>query len=142
MESMSAEVEHPTSESVRARWVSGVRIVPKPWGHELIFADVPGRFTGKELHVRAGQSLSLQYHEHKEEVIAVREGRILLEIGSSAESLDRIELVAGDSVHIAPGVIHRTNAIDDSILLEASTHFPDDVVRLTDRYGREGTSAA
>ncbi|HEY1479149.1 MAG TPA: cupin domain-containing protein, partial [Gaiellales bacterium] len=114
----------------------------KPWGHELIFADVPGRFTGKELHVRAGQSLSLQYHEHKEEVIAVREGRILLEIGSSAESLDRIELVAGDSVHIAPGVIHRTNAIDDSILLEASTHFPDDVVRLTDRYGREGTSAA
>ena len=131
-----------TSTDVRSRWVRPVRIVPKPWGHELIFADVPGAFTGKELHVRAGQSLSMQYHEHKEEVLAVREGRILLEIGPSLEQLDRLELTTGDSVRIAPGTIHRTNAIEDSVLLEASTHFPDDVVRLNDLYGREGTSAA
>jgi mannose-6-phosphate isomerase len=126
----------------RARWIERVRIVPKPWGHELVFADVLGAFSGKELHVRAGQSLSMQYHEHKEEVIAVREGRILLEIGPALDQLDRVELVTGDSVHISPGTIHRTNAIEDSVLLEASTHFPDDVVRLDDLYGREGTSAA
>ncbi|MEO9174020.1 MAG: hypothetical protein ABI317_00815, partial [Gaiellales bacterium] len=77
---MAIEADRVTSGDVHARWVSPVRIVPKPWGHELIFADLPGAFTGKELHVRAGQSLSMQYHEHKEEVIAVREGRILLEI--------------------------------------------------------------
>ena len=134
---MAAE---PTSSS--DRWLSTTRIVPKPWGHELIFADVPGAFTGKELHVRAGESLSLQYHVEKEEVIAVREGRIMVEIGHAADALDRVELGVGDSIHITPGIIHRTNAIEDSILLEASTYFPEDVVRLTDAYGREGTSAA
>ena len=130
------------SDGPRARWLDRVRIVPKPWGHELIFADVPGAFTGKELHVRAGQSLSMQYHEHKEEVIAVREGRILLEIGPALDQLDRVELAVGDSVHISPGTIHRTSAIEDSVLLEASTYNPEDVVRLGDLYGREGTSAA
>jgi mannose-6-phosphate isomerase len=130
------------ADDARNRWIGRVVIVPKPWGHELVFADVPGAFSGKELHVRAGQSLSMQYHEHKDEVLAVREGRILLEIGPSLEQLDRIELAPGDSVHIAPGTIHRTNAIEDSILLEASTYNPDDVVRLDDLYGREGTSAA
>jgi mannose-6-phosphate isomerase len=139
---MATEADTQTSDEIRARWVRPVRIVPKPWGHELIFADVPGAFTGKELHVRAGQSLSMQFHEHKEEVLAVREGRILLEIGPSPEQLDRLELTTGDSVRIAPGTIHRTNAIEDSVVLEASTHFPDDVVRLNDLYGREGTSSA
>jgi mannose-6-phosphate isomerase len=139
---MAADADTVTSEAARERWVSRVRIVPKPWGHELIFADVPGAFTGKELHVRAGQSLSMQYHERKEEVLAVREGRILLEIGPTLGQLDRVELSTGDSVRIAPGTVHRTNAIEDSVLLEASTYNPDDVVRLNDLYGREGTSAA
>jgi mannose-6-phosphate isomerase len=129
-----------TTEVVRARWVRVVQTVPKPWGHELIFANVPGGFTGKELHVRGGQSLSMQYHEHKEEVLAVRSGRIELEIGPSLEALDRIELLPGDSVQIRPGTVHRTTALEDSVLLEASTYNPDDVVRLTDHYGRAGTN--
>jgi mannose-6-phosphate isomerase-like protein (cupin superfamily) len=130
-----------TSDEARARWVGATQTVTKPWGHELIFANVPGGFAGKELHVRAGQSLSMQYHEHKEEVLAVRSGRIQLEIGPSADALDRIELVPGDTVHIRPGTVHRTTALEDSIVLEASTYHPDDVVRLDDLYGRAGTSS-
>jgi mannose-6-phosphate isomerase len=130
------------STSARERWVRETQTVAKPWGHEMIFANVPGAFTGKELHVRAGQSLSLQYHEQKEEMLAVRSGRIQLEIGPSADELDRIVLGPGESVHIEPGVVHRTTAIEDSVVLEASTYNPDDVVRLGDMYGREGTTAA
>jgi mannose-6-phosphate isomerase-like protein (cupin superfamily) len=130
-----------TNGVARERWVRATQTVTKPWGHELIFANVPSGFTGKELHVRAGQSLSMQYHEHKEEVLAVRSGRIQLEIGPSADALDRIELVPGDTVHIRPGTVHRTTALEDSILLEASTYHPDDVVRLDDLYGRAGTSS-
>jgi mannose-6-phosphate isomerase len=129
------------SNNARERWVRETKIVDKPWGHEMIFANVPGAFTGKELHVRGGQSLSMQYHEHKEETLAVRSGRIQLEIGPSADELDRIELVPGESVHIEPGMVHRTTALEDSVVLEASTYNPDDVVRLDDLYGREGTSA-
>ena len=131
-----------TNELARERWVRATQTVTKPWGHELIFANVPSGFTGKELHVRGGQSLSMQYHEYKEEVLAVRSGRIQLEIGPSAEKLDRIELLPGDTVHIRPGTVHRTTALEDSVLLEASTYNPDDVVRLDDRYGREGTTTA
>jgi mannose-6-phosphate isomerase len=138
---MAAQIDTVMTDEPHARWVRETRIVPKPWGHEMIFADVPGLFSGKELHVRAGQSLSLQYHEHKEEMLAVRSGRVLLEIGPSLAELDRVELAPGDSVHIRPGIIHRTNAIEDSVVLEASTYHPDDVIRLDDRYGREGTSA-
>jgi mannose-6-phosphate isomerase-like protein (cupin superfamily) len=130
------------STSARERWVRETQTVAKPWGHEMIFANVPGAFTGKELHVRAGHSLSLQYHEYKDEMLAVRSGRIQLEIGPSADELDRIELGPGESVHIEPGVVHRTTALEDSIVLEASTYNPDDVVRLGDMYGREGTTAA
>jgi mannose-6-phosphate isomerase len=130
------------STSARERWVRETQTVAKPWGHELIFANVPGAFTGKELHVRAGQSLSLQYHEQKEEMLAVRSGRIQLEIGPSVDELDRIVLGPGETVHIEPGVVHRTTALEDSVVLEASTYNPDDVVRLGDMYGREGTTAA
>jgi mannose-6-phosphate isomerase-like protein (cupin superfamily) len=131
-----------TNGVARERWVRATQTVTKPWGHELIFANVPSGFTGKELHVRAGQSLSMQYHVHKEEVLAVRSGRIQLEIGPSADALDRVELVPGESVHIRPGLVHRTTALEDSVVLEASTYNPDDVVRIDDLYGREGTTAA
>ena len=41
----------------------------KPWGHERIFAVVEGKYVGKSLHINAGHSLSLQYHDAKEETI-------------------------------------------------------------------------
>lgn len=121
--------------------VQRVRTVPKPWGHEEIFALVEGRFCGKTLHVRAGHSLSLQYHEVKEEVIAVQSGNALVEVGTDVAALTELKMGPGDALHLRPGVIHRVTAVDDLVLLEASTTELGDVVRLEDRYGREGTSA-
>jgi mannose-6-phosphate isomerase-like protein (cupin superfamily) len=125
----------------RGRWVSPVVRVEKPWGHEEIFANVPGLFAGKALHVTAGSALSLQYHERKEETISLQCGRALLEIGDHESDLDHVELRPGDCVHLLPGTRHRLTAIEDSVVLEASTPDLDDVVRIEDRYGREGTSA-
>ena len=48
-----------------------VQRVDKPWGHEEIFAMVEGGYVGKLLTVRAGESLSLQYHHEKDETIAL-----------------------------------------------------------------------
>ncbi|MCI3948787.1 MAG: Cupin 2 conserved barrel domain protein [Acidimicrobiales bacterium] len=126
----------------RARWVEPVRRVDKPWGHEEVFALVEGRYCGKALHVTAGHALSLQYHERKDEVIAVQSGRATLEVGESEDALETIELEPGERVHLPAGVRHRITAVTDVVLLEASTTELDDVVRLEDRYGREGTSTA
>jgi mannose-6-phosphate isomerase len=124
----------------KARWVESVRRVDKPWGHEEVFALVEGRYCGKALHVTAGHALSLQYHERKDEVIAVQSGRATLEVGESEDALETIELEPGERVHLPAGVRHRITAVTDVVLLEASTTELDDVVRLEDRYGRAGTS--
>jgi mannose-6-phosphate isomerase len=124
--------------------VQHVTRVDKPWGHEEIFALVEGAYCGKTLHVTAGQALSLQYHEAKEETVSVQSGRIALEIGPDAEDLTRLELGPGEAAHVPPRAVHRMTALTDAVVLEASTAGPgwrEDVVRLEDRYGRRGTHA-
>jgi mannose-6-phosphate isomerase-like protein (cupin superfamily) len=118
--------------------------VAKPWGHEEIFALVEGSYVGKLLFVNAGESLSLQYHDVKDETMALVSGQAEIDLGDSAETLRTVSLSPGDSVHVLPGTLHRLRAIVDSVLVEASTAYPgwrEDVVRLEDRYGRLGTTA-
>ncbi len=122
-------------------WVSDVTKVVKPWGHEEHFALVPNQYCGKALHIKAAHSLSLQFHERKDETISVQSGRVLFEVGKVQTELDSFELLPGESVRLRPGTLHRVTAIEDSVVLEASTTELDDVVRLEDRYGRQGTSA-
>ncbi len=126
---------------MKSDWVTPVRRTDKPWGHEELFAHVPGRYAGKAIHVNAGHSLSLQYHEAKEETISCSVGRFAVEVGEHESSLEQFELLPGESIHLRPGIRHRVTALVDSVFLEASTTELDDVVRLEDRYGREGTSA-
>jgi mannose-6-phosphate isomerase-like protein (cupin superfamily) len=125
----------------KSDWVERARRVDKPWGHEEVFALVPDLFCGKAIHVNAGEALSLQYHEQKEETIAIYAGRARLDVGAHESELETLELEPGDSVHLPPGTRHRLTAITDVVMLEASTTQLDDVVRLEDRYGREGTNA-
>jgi mannose-6-phosphate isomerase-like protein (cupin superfamily) len=116
------------------------RRVEKPWGWELVWAETD-RYAGKLLFVRAGQALSLQYHERKEESWYVQEGRAALELGRVGGSLEELEIAAGDTFHFTPETVHRIRALEDTLIVEVSTPDLDDVVRLADDYGREGTSA-
>jgi mannose-6-phosphate isomerase-like protein (cupin superfamily) len=117
--------------------------VDKPWGHEEIFALVEGSYIGKLLFVNAGESLSLQYHQAKDETIALVSGRVEIDLGHSTDSLRAVSLSPGESVHVVPGTLHRLRATEDSVLVEASTAasgWREDVVRIEDRYGRLGTT--
>ena len=109
--------------------------VEKPWGYELIWAHTRD-YVGKILHIRAGESLSLQYHERKDETIFLLEGEMTFWAGPSAERLEEVSLRAGEGFHVTPGTVHRMEAVTDCDILEASTPHLDDVVRLRDRYGR------
>ncbi|EYF02761.1 cupin domain-containing protein [Chondromyces apiculatus] len=116
-----------------------MRRVDKPWGHELIWAQTD-RYVGKVLHIRAGQCLSRQYHRVKDETLLLQSGEMDLEIGP-ANAVERRRMTAGDVFHVTPGTIHRMAAVTDVAVVEVSTPELDDVVRLEDVYGREGTSA-
>lgn len=115
------------------------RIVPKPWGEERIFAET-GRYAGKLIFIRAGESLSYQFHNRKEETLHVLEGTLGLQVERAGEEAD-LRLGPGESFHVDPGTRHRMYAEEaDCLVVEVSTPELDDVVRLSDRYGREGTS--
>jgi mannose-6-phosphate isomerase len=115
-----------------------VRRVEKPWGYELIWAHTP-KYVGKVLHVNQGHKLSLQYHNVKDETIHLQAGRLQLVVDEGQGLVER-ELKVGESYHIAPGTKHRMVALADCDILEVSTPELDDVVRLEDAYGRQGTS--
>jgi len=115
--------------------------VEKPWGHELIWAKTD-RYVGKILHVRSGEALSLQFHEIKDETIMVLSGKIEIEHYAADASPERRVLEPRVPFHITPGLRHRMVALEDSDIVEVSTPELDDVVRLEDRYGRQGTSEA
>ena len=112
-----------------------VERIDKPWGHECVWART-SFYAGKTLFVRAGESLSLQYHREKEETLHLLSGRVLLEAGPSVAELRPVDLEVGESLHLPPGTVHRVQALEDTEILEVSTPELDDVVRLEDRYGR------
>jgi mannose-6-phosphate isomerase len=116
-----------------------VTFVQKPWGHEVIWAHTE-LYVGKVLHIKAGHSLSVQYHNQKDETIHLLRGEMIYRV-DSGNGLEDVPLKVGESFRNTPGTIHMMEAVTDCDVLEASTPHLDDVVRLTDRYGREGTSA-
>jgi mannose-6-phosphate isomerase-like protein (cupin superfamily) len=116
------------------------RRVEKPWGFELVWAHTD-RYAGKLLVIRAGKRLSLQYHERKDESIYVLRGRMALHLADEGGELRVHELGPGDHCRIPAGRTHRFEALEDVELVEVSTPELDDVVRVADDFGREGTSA-
>jgi mannose-6-phosphate isomerase len=116
-----------------------MRRVDKPWGHELIWAHTE-RYVAKVLFITRGHKLSRQYHRVKDETLFVESGEMDLELTQGAE-VRLLRMKPGDTFHVTPGTIHRMIAVEDVRVFEVSTPELDDVVRLEDDYGRQGTSA-
>lgn len=110
--------------------------VDKPWGYELHWAKTD-KYVGKHIHINAGHALSLQYHNQKDETIFLQAGRMLFEIEENGQ-LTKREMEPGQAVHVTPKTVHRMTAITDCDVYEVSTPELHDVVRLEDRYGRQG----
>jgi len=124
----------------RASTAPGVRRVDKPWGHERIWAETD-RYIGKILVIETGRRLSLQYHERKLESILVVSGRLRLTLEGEDGEARTEELGPGDARLIRVGRAHRYEAIERAEVFEVSSPEIDDVVRVQDDFGREGTSA-
>ena len=120
-----------------------MKVVNKPWGSEIWWAHAEGKYMGKILNITRGNRLSLQYHETKDETIYVLKGTLILEYASSpdwalAQGTERKTLHVGESFRVLPRTVHRFCAEEtDVTLVEVSTDYPDDVVRIQDDYNRE-----
>ena len=111
------------------------RRVEKPWGYELIWAETDF-YVGKILHVNAGEALSIQMHEIKDETLHLLSGEIILRAGPTPEGMEDVSFEVGDSYRVRPRTVHMIEAVTDVDVLEASTPHLDDVIRFSDRYGR------
>jgi mannose-6-phosphate isomerase-like protein (cupin superfamily) len=131
------EVAEPEAGTVRT--VNDVRI-DKPWGYELRFA-ITDRYLGKVIHVNKDHALSLQYHEAKDETLLMTVGVMDLELARDDGVMETHRMTVGDCIRIVPGRKHRMVAVEDCEFFEVSSPEINDVVRLEDRYGREGTTA-
>src|SRR5689334_1761536 len=132
-------IESPNYEGLD-KWAFEPRRVEKPWVWELIWA-VAEQYVGKVLFVKAGESLSLQFHNEKDESWCIQSGRAELELGDAGQAPLNSEVVGeGACFRYRPGTVHRVTALEDTTILEVSTPHLDDVVRLDDKYGRTGTS--
>ena len=121
--------------------MSEITRVEKPWGYELHWAKTE-RYVGKILHITAGHKLSVQYHVQKDETVYLLSGELKYCVQlDGSERPEDMQLKVGEAFHVTPGTIHYMEAVTDCDVLEASTPHLDDVVRLTDAYGREGTNA-
>ncbi len=91
----------------------------KLWGEEhwIVNRD----YCGKKLVLRRGWRCSLHYHERKDEVFYLIAGRVLLEHAGGWRVM-----VPGHAQRIPPGTVHRFWGLDDSEIIEFSTHHEDD----------------
>ena len=109
--------------------------IDKPWGHEIIWGQTD-KYVGKILHVEAGESLSLQYHEIKDETIYLLSGKLKFIVGPDQDNLEEVLMEPGQSYHITTGLIHQMQAVETCDIMEVSTPELADVIRLKDIYGR------
>ncbi|MBN2164492.1 MAG: hypothetical protein JXR25_04945 [Pontiellaceae bacterium] len=110
--------------------------IEKPWGCEEIL-EINEKYMVKRLTMNKGHRCSLQYHNYKMETIYVLSGVLRIYSGSTPETLEAIDYTANEFVTIEPKYIHRMEAVETSVYLEAS--LPDDgndVVRISDDYNR------
>jgi mannose-6-phosphate isomerase-like protein (cupin superfamily) len=120
------------------------RFVEKPWGAEdwLVQTD---NYVAKYLYLNPNEEISLQYHNEKEESMIVLEGMGQLILGDEgfAEIFDKKDspvfgttITAGDILTIKPKTIHQIKAYTGMKILEISTPQTEDLVRVSDIYGR------
>lgn len=110
-------------------------IIEKPWGKEEVI-EINGSYMVKKLTMWKGHRCSLQYHNKKLETVYVLSGQLRIYSGPDQKSLDSRIFCAHEMITLAPRVIHRMEAVEDCVYLEASTPEMEDVVRLSDDYQR------
>ena len=96
-----------------------VKQVKKEWGSEIWMANNE-LYCGKKLILKKGKRVSLHKHRNKDETFYIENGRLLMELGGKT-----FVMAKGDVVRIKPGVLHRYTGLQDSLIIEVSTHHDD-----------------
>ncbi|MEP0815405.1 MAG: cupin domain-containing protein [bacterium] len=110
--------------------LNDIKYVPKGWGGEYWIHN-DELYCGKKLVLKAGKRCSIHFHKLKTETFYVQSGRLKMELWHPDGREEVLEMKAGDSLHLPPGLVHRFTGIEDSEIFEFSTqHFDSDSYRI------------
>ena len=115
----------PKPESIGAR----------DWGTEDLLVLVSGKYTLKKIFLKAGAKDGLQLHRQKNECGVIISGRMIVKFDDGTGSLEEKIVGEGEVFHFEPGVVHQTEAIVDTVYIEASTPHFNDRVHVESLYG-------
>ena len=120
-----------------AQFPDPVSVGARDWGEETLLATSSGNFTLKKLFIKAGAKGGLQYHRKKDECGYVISGRMIIRFDDGTGTLAEKEVGPGDTFLFPQNSVHQEEAIEDTVIIEASTPFLNDRVRVEEDYGQE-----
>lgn len=107
----------------------------REWGAEDLLVLVSGKYTLKKIFLKAGCKGGLQFHRQKNECGIIVSGNMIVKYDDGAGGLVEKILCEGDVFHFEPGVVHQTEAVSDTVYIEASTPHFNDRVHVEHLYG-------
>jgi mannose-6-phosphate isomerase len=94
------------------------------------------KYVFKKLFIKKGTKTSLQYHVNKLETNHLISGSAEAWLENERGEIEKSNFNSGDTWTVPCGRKHRLIALEDMIMLEASTPEVDDVVRVADDSNR------
>lgn len=140
IEELAKDNSRDTENGIMIRSGDEIKSVNKPWGYEKWITGEIGNllYAFKKIFLKKGFKTSLQYHERKTETNFVHSGKIRLYyqtkpfVKGEKLNIETKDFGAGTNIQVYPYFIHRIEALEDTVLFEASTSELDDVIRLED----------
>ena len=108
----------------------------RQWGQEFLLEVSSGYYTFKKLVMLKGTKGGLQYHRKKDETAFVVSGKLLVRYVHNSEIKERF-VEEGETLRFPCGCIHQEEAVEDTVIIEASTPFMNDRVRMEGHFGME-----
>ena len=112
------------------------KIVPKPWGHEILYTKGDLPYAGKVMFLKGGTRWSLHYHEGKRETLMLLSGIAQIWLEDSQGEIQKIPMELQQGYNISLNQKHRIVTIEDCVIVEASEPEAGTTVRLEDDYKR------
>lgn len=111
------------------------QIGKRSWGKEILLALIPKKISLKLIKIKKGNKGGLQYHHKKNECGIIIKGKLLIRYSKGFGKLKTKILKKGQSFHFPPGAVHQEEALTSCEIIEASTPYFNDRVRVEKKFG-------
>lgn len=106
----------------------------RDWGKEDLLVLIPKKISLKLLELKKGKKGGLQYHHKKDECGFIISGKLLVRYDNGKGKLVKKILKKGQAFHFPPGAVHQEQALTNVKIIEASTPYFNDRVRVEKKY--------